>query len=132
MLDNSPWVLAQQAGPDGAAGLGIGIVLLQLAIAIAVLAGLWKVFEKAGKPGWAALIPIYNLFVYAEVAGKPIWWALLMLVPCANIIVFILMSIGVAKNFGKSEGYGVGLGLLSFIFLPLLGFSDAKYRKVAQ
>jgi hypothetical protein len=132
MIGSSAWILAQQATPDGAEGLGIGILLFQLALAIAVLAGLWKVFEKAGKPGWAALIPIYNLFVYAEIAGKPIWWAILLFIPCANLIVWILLSIGVAKNFGKSEVYGIGLGLLSFIFLPLLGFSNAKYRKVSE
>ncbi|MFN7803185.1 MAG: DUF5684 domain-containing protein [Planctomycetaceae bacterium] len=132
MVGDAMWILAQQGSPSGAEGLGIGILLLQLALAIGVVAGLWKVFEKAGKPGWAALIPIYNLFVYAEVAGKPVWWALLMLIPCVNLVVWILLSMGVAKNFGKSEGYGIGLGLLSFIFLPLLGFSDAKYRKVTQ
>lgn len=132
MVGDAMWILAQQGSPSGAEGLSIGLLLLQLALAIGVVAGLWKVFEKAGKPGWAALIPIYNLFVYAEVAGKPVWWALLMLIPCVNFVVWILLSMGVAKNFGKSEGYGIGLALLGFIFLPLLGFSDAKYRKVAQ
>lgn len=108
------------------------MLLLNLLVAVGVIAGIWKVFVKANKPGWAALVPIYNLFVMAEVGGKPSWWAILMFVPLVNLIVLVLICMGVAKNFGKSELYGIGLALLGFIFFPLLGFSDAKYRRVAQ
>jgi hypothetical protein len=88
------------------------------------------VFTKAGKPGWAAIVPIYNLVVLLEIAGKPLWWIVLFLIPLVNIIMCIIVSIAVAKNFGKSAGFGVGLGLLGFIFYPILGFGDAQYQGV--
>ncbi|MCX6899377.1 MAG: DUF5684 domain-containing protein [Verrucomicrobia bacterium] len=102
--------------------------LVYLIIIVAILAGFWKVFEKAGKPGWAAIIPIYNLIILLEIAGKPLWWIVLSLIPVVNIIVAILVGIAVAKNFGKSDAFGVGLGLLGFVFYPILGFGDAQYQ----
>lgn len=127
------WIAAQQGGvPDGAAALGLGMLLFNLLVVVGVLVGMWKVFVKANKPGWAALVPIYNLFVLAEVGGKPSWWAILLFVPLVNLIVFVVICMGVAKNFGKNELYGIGLALLGFIFFPLLGFGNARYRKVAQ
>jgi hypothetical protein len=133
MLGHSMWIAAQQGGvPDGAAALGLGMLLFNLLVVVGVLVGMWKVFVKANKPGWAALVPIYNLFVLAEVGGKPSWWAILLFVPLVNLIVFVVICMGVAKNFGKNELYGIGLALLGFIFFPLLGFGNARYRKVAQ
>ena len=133
MLGHSMWIAAQQGGvPDGAAALGLGMLLFNLLVVVGVLVGIWKVFVKANKPGWAALVPIYNLFVLAEVGGKPSWWAILLFVPLVNLIVFVVICMGVAKNFGKNELYGIGLALLGFIFFPLLGFGNARYRKVAQ
>ena len=132
MLGHSMWIAAQQGGvPDGAAALGLGMLLFNLLVVVGVLVGMWKVFVKANKPGWAALVPIYNLFVLAEVGGKPSWWAILLFVPLVNLIVFVVICMGVAKNFGKNELYGIGLALLGFIFFPLLGFGTARYRKVA-
>ena len=104
--------------------------LIALAIIIAVIAGIWRVFTKAGKPGWAAIIPIYNLIVLLEIAGKPLWWIILFFIPLANLIAAILVGLGVAKNFGKSDAFGIGLGLLGFIFYPILGFGDAQYQGV--
>jgi hypothetical protein len=78
-------------------------------------------------PGWGAIIPIYNIYLMCKVAGKPGWWALLYLIPCVNLIIALIVSIDVAKNFGKGTGFGLGLALLSFIFFPILGFSDARY-----
>ena len=133
MLGHSMWIAAQQGGvPDGAAALGLGMLLFNLLVVVGVLVGMWKVFVKANKPGWAALVPIYNLFVLAEVGGKPSWWAILLFVPLVNLIVFVVICMGVAKNFGKNELYGIGLALLGFIFFPLLGFGNARDRKVAQ
>ena len=119
------WLFAQN--DTGGAIVGILAMLIYLAIVIAVLAGWWKMFEKAGKPGWAAIIPIYNLIVTLEICGRPIWWILLMLIPCVNIVVLIIMWIDVAKSFGKSELYGIGLAFLGFIFIPILGFGSARY-----
>ena len=104
--------------------------MIWLAIVVSIIAGFWKVFEKAGKPGWAALIPIYNVIVLIDIAGKPLWWIILMFIPFVNLIVVIIVQLSIAKNFGKSVGYGIGLFLLPVVFYPLLGFSDAVYQKV--
>ncbi|MBF0528117.1 MAG: signal peptidase I [Deltaproteobacteria bacterium] len=111
-----------------AEGLGLIGIVIYLAIVILLIVGMWKVFSKAGKPGWACLIPIYNIVVLLEIAGKPIWWIILMLIPLINAIIFLLVSLAVAQKFGKSAGYGVGLFFLPFIFWPMLGFGDASYQ----
>ena len=128
---NFTWlsVLAQEGGaeePGGAAGAVILVV--QLAIFILAIAGMWKVFEKAGKPGWGAIIPIYNIVLLLEIVGKPIWWILLLFIPCVGIVIALILFLELAKCFGKSAGFGIGLFLLGFIFFPMLGFGDAKYR----
>lgn len=109
-------------------GLGFVPMLFVLAIIVLVIASLWKIFEKAGKPGWAALVPIYNLVVLLEIVGRPVWWVILMLIPYVNIIFSIIVNIDLAKKFGKTTGFGIGLALLGFIFYPILGFGDAKYE----
>jgi hypothetical protein len=101
--------------------------LIQLAIIIAFLAGAWKVFEKMGKPGWAGIIPIYNLYILLQILGKPIWWIILAFIPIVNIVIAIILGIALAEKFGKGAGFGVGLALLGFIFFPILGFGDAQY-----
>ncbi len=98
-----------------------------LAILIVMIAALWKVFAKAGEPGWAAIIPIYNVMVLLKISGKPLWWIILFIIPIANLIVSILASLGLSKNFGKSDGFGIGLALLPFIFFPILGFGSATF-----
>jgi hypothetical protein len=110
-----------------AEGNSMIVGLIELLIVIAAIAGLWKTFEKAGKPGWAAIVPIYNIIVMLEIAGKPLWWIVLFLIPLVNLVVAILVGIAIAEKFGKSAGFGVGLALLSFVFYPILGFGDAQY-----
>ncbi|MGH9398842.1 MAG: DUF5684 domain-containing protein [Thermoanaerobaculia bacterium] len=127
------WVFAsryQEEAPSDAAALAFGIVFTLVILAIVVLtaAGMWKAFAKAGKPGWAAIVPIYNMIVILQIAGKPIWWLILYLIPLVNVIVVILVGIGVARNFGKGTGFGIGLAALGPIFYPILGFGDAQYR----
>lgn len=103
--------------------------VITLLIFVAWIAGMWKVFEKAGQPGWAAIVPIYNLIILLQIVGKPIWWIVLMLIPIVNLVVFIIISMEVAVCFGKSKGWGVGLlFFLGFIGYPLLGFGDATYK----
>jgi hypothetical protein len=115
--------------PGGFFAFGAVTLIIYLAIFILVIAGLWKVFEKAGKPGWAAIIPIYNIIVMVEIVGKPMWWAIMILiVPCANIVFMVMLNIELAKSFGKDIGYAIGLILLPFIFVPMLGFGDATYE----
>lgn len=101
--------------------------LVWLALVIVIVAGMWKMFEKAGKPGWACLVPIYNAFVILQIAGKPAWWFLLFLIPVVNLVVAIIVMIEVARRFGKGPGFGLGLAFLGFIFIPILGFGDAQY-----
>ena len=97
-------------------------------VTIIVLVSSWFIFQKAGRPGWAAIIPIYNVLVLLEIVGKPWWWLLLLLVPLVNIVIGILLTHELSKAFGKSGWYTVGLVFLPFIFYPLLAFGDAKYR----
>lgn len=104
-------------------------VLMYIALIVVIIAALWKVFEKAGQPGWAAIIPFYNMYVLVtQIAKKEILWFILMFIPLVNIVISILVSIEVAKKFGKSELFGVGLALLGFIFYPILAFGDARYE----
>jgi uncharacterized protein DUF5684 len=98
------------------------------AIIILMIAGMWKVFSKAGQPGWAAIIPIYNLYVMCKVAGRPGWWVILMLIPFVNFIIIIILLIDIAKRFGKGIGFAIGLILLPFIFWLILGFGSAQYQ----
>ena len=88
----------------------------------------WKVFTKAGEPGWAILIPFYNLYVLCRIATRPGWWLILCLIPLVNFIIFIILDIDIAKNFGKGTGFGIGLLLLPIIFFPILGFGSAQYQ----
>ena len=108
---------------------GLGpIVAVYGLIAILSIVAFWKLFTKAGKPGWAAIVPIYNLIVLLEIAGKPTWWIILMLIPFVNFIIAILVFIALAESFGKGAGFGIGLVFLGFIFLPILAFGSAQYR----
>lgn len=102
--------------------------LVWLAIMIAIIVGMWKMFTKAGKPGWACLIPIYNIVVLLEIVGRPLWFIILMLIPVVNFVAAIIISLDLAKSFGKSTAFGIGIVLLGFIFIPMLGFGDAKYE----
>lgn len=106
----------------------IGIIIIYIAVIALLLASMWAVFAKAGKPGWAALIPIYNLIILLEIVGKPWWWLFLMVIPLLNVVFAIWVYNLLSKSFGKSEGFTVGLLLLSFIFFPILAFGDAEYQ----
>ena len=114
------------AAAGGAAAMVI--LVIELALAIVIIAGMWQAFVKAGKPGWAAIIPIYNGIVMIEIAGKPIWWIILLLIPCVNIVIILLILIDFAKAYGQGVGFAIGLWLLPFVFFPMLGFGGAKYR----
>src|SRR5262245_49189886 len=120
------------AAAAGIAGLFTGVFLLVwLAVVVLIIAGYWKTFEKAGKPGWAAIIPIYNLIVLAEVAGKPGWWGLLVFVPCVGFVFWFLMLLEIAKKFGQDALYAVLLFFFPYIMFPILGFGGARYNAAA-
>tara|TARA_R110002072_G_scaffold209161_1_gene366744 strand:- start:687 stop:1079 length:393 start_codon:yes stop_codon:yes gene_type:complete len=121
--------LAQQGGGNAGGMIGLGIFLiLYLAIIVIVLAGFWKMFTKAGQPGWAAIVPIYNAYIMCKIAGRPGWWVVLLLIPYINFIFWIILMVDLAKSFAKGIGFAVGMILLSFIFIPILGFGDAEYQ----
>ncbi len=109
-------------------GGGIVITLVYLAIVVLMIASMWRVFAKAGKPGWAAIVPIYNFIVLLDIANKPVWWIVLLLIPVVNFIACILIYTSMAERFGKSGGFTAGLILLPFIFWPILGFGSAEYQ----
>jgi hypothetical protein len=108
-------------------GLGIGFILIILAVVIFLIAAMWKIFEKAGQPGWAAIVPIYNMYIMLKIVGKPGWWLILFLIPFVNYVFIIWTYNMLSKSFGKEEGFTVGLVLLGIVFFPILGFGDAKY-----
>lgn len=110
-----------------AAGFSMVYSLISLALCIVVIVAWWKIFVKAGKPGWASIIPFYNTYCMFQISFGNGWLFLLCLVPCVNIVMIIIMYVKLAKAFGKSGGFAVGLIFLSFIFLPMLGFGDADY-----
>src|SRR6266487_4314591 len=103
-------------------------MIVGLLIALLLIVAMWKVFTKAGQPGWASIIPIYNLYIWCKIVGRPWWWILLMLIPFVNIIILIILCIDTAKSFGKGAGFGIGLALLGVIFWPILGFGSAQYQ----
>jgi hypothetical protein len=119
-------MLLAQRDQTGNAG-GLACALFGLVIFAVAIAGVWMTFEKAGKPGWASIIPIYNLIVLLEIAGKPLWWILLFLIPFVNLVVAIIVKLDVARSFGKGLGFGIGLLFFPFIFYAILGFGDARY-----
>ena len=126
-------LLQEQPTPisgGAAAGIATGIMIVYLAILLLAIISMWKIFTKAGEPGWAAIVPIYNIIVLLKISGKPAWWFILFLIPFVNIIIAFMVCINLAQNFGKSTGFGIGLALLGFIFAPILAFGDARYQPV--
>ena len=102
-------------------------LIIMLALVVFMIASMWKVFVKAGQPGWAVIIPIYNAYILCKIAGRPGWWVVLMLIPVVSLVIAIIVAIDVAKAFGKGAGFGIGLAFLAPIFYPSLAFSDAVY-----
>lgn len=100
---------------------------LYIALVVLGIVGMWKVFEKADEPGWASLIPLYNTYTLCRIAGRNGLWLLLFFIPLVNLIAAIIVMVDLAKHFGKSSAYAVGLIFLPFIFMVMLGFDDSKY-----
>ncbi|NLT71534.1 MAG: signal peptidase I [Verrucomicrobiaceae bacterium] len=102
--------------------------LLYLGFIVVLIVALWKIFTKAGKPGWASIVPFYNIIVLLEIVGRPLWWFVMLLIPLVNIVFAFLLAIDLAKSFGKGIGFAMGLIFLSPIFYPILGFGGARYQ----
>lgn len=127
MLNPINMLMFLQESGDAGALLGVQLVV-QLIVSVVILAAMWVIFTKAEKPGWAAIIPIYNIVVWTEIVGRPTWWVLLFFVPFVNFIVLIILYNDMAKSFGKGVGFTVGMILLGIVFLPMLAWGDAQYQ----
>tara|TARA_B100000683_G_C12507280_1_gene559523 strand:+ start:4539 stop:4970 length:432 start_codon:yes stop_codon:yes gene_type:complete len=110
------------------AGIGIGAVVFLSILSVVLIAARWKVFAKAGQPGWAILVPIYNIIVLFKVAKAPLWWLLMFFIPIANIIFAIKLTHQISVRFGKGGGFTAGLIFLPIVFWPILGFGSAQYE----
>ena len=111
------------SGLTGAiAAMGLFFWILSMALSILKIVSLWKIFKKAGKPGWASIVPIYNIYIMCEIAEKEWWYILLLCVPFVNIYAMIVLYNGMAKKFGKGGGFVVGMILLPVVFFPMLAF----------
>jgi len=114
-----------------AAGFGIAMllyVLFWLAVAVVTIVAMWKIFVKAGQPGWAAIIPIYNMYILLKIIGRPAWWLLLFFIPLVNIVVSVIIALDLGKAFGKDPVYSIILlWFFSIIGYLMLGFGKDKY-----
>ncbi len=126
---------------------GILIVVFALAVCILFIATNWKIFSKAGKPGWGALIPFYNTYIMSDIAFGNLSYFIAVMVSwgvsltggfsgssiltniagLASLVLYVIYCVKISKAFGKSGGFAVGLVLLPFIFFPILGFGSAEY-----
>lgn len=106
-------------------GLYVSVLVV---ITILIMISQWLIFVKAARPGWAAIIPVFNVLVLLEIINKPWWWVLLMMIPGLNIIFMIWTLNLLSKCFGKNESFTIGLIILPFIFIPILGFGDSVYE----
>jgi hypothetical protein len=113
--------------PGTAGGVGF-VMIIYIVLFVAIFAGMWKTFQKAGKPGWAAIVPIYNCIVMLEIAGKPLWWIILMFIPLVNLVIAIIVYHQISLAFRQGVGTTLLLLLLPFIGWPMLGFGNAQYQ----
>lgn len=107
------------------AGFGAYMIVVY-AVAILTIVSMWKIFKKAGQPGWAAIIPVYNIIVLLNIVELPIWYIALFFIPFANIYALFKIYIELAHKFGKSTGFGVLTVFFSAICLPILAFGKSN------
>jgi len=127
-MNMMPFMVVAQATGNGGGIVGMFGGLVGLAITVLIIVGFWKVFTKANEPGWASIIPIYNVFVLLRIVGRPAWWLILFLIPFVNFIIWVVVSVDVAKSFGKGIGFAIGLMILPMFCYPALGFGSATYQ----
>ncbi len=116
---------------EAATGLGIVFWIFYFALIIFMIVVMWKIFVKAGKPGWGCIIPIYNIILQLEIVGRPFWWLFLLLIPYVNIFFAVVIILDMAKVFGKDESlFEAGMLFLPFIFFPILAFDSSEYTEI--
>lgn len=128
ILDAMNAVVPLQSSGGGGGAASLIFLLVMLAFVAVSIAGVWMTFEKAGEPGWAAIIPIFNFYIMIKISGNEWWWLLLIFVPIVGFFVPIKILIDLAEKFNKGILFGIGLWLLGPIFFLILGFGDARYR----
>jgi uncharacterized protein DUF5684 len=113
--------------PSASPSISPVVWIVYAAVIIFLLAAEWRIFSKAGQPGWAVIIPIYSTLVYLKIVGRPWWWLLLLFIPLVNIVIAFILVNDLSKAFGHGIGYTLGLIFLSIIFIPILGFGGSQY-----
>ena len=109
-------------------GLAIAVVVLVIAIPVVLLViPTWRVYTKAGEPGWSSIVPLFSQYTLCTSVGRPVWWLILLLIPYVNFVFWLIFAMDLARVFSRSKGFGIGLWLLPFIFLPILGYGQAVY-----
>lgn len=106
---------------------GATLIVYFLILAL-IVAGWWMIFTKAGEAGWKALIPIYNVLVLLRIVGREWWWLILFLIPIVSFVAWVFLSLDLAKSFGRSPGFAIGLIIVPFVFAPILGFGSSTYQ----
>jgi hypothetical protein len=127
-LEMQKSAMPQQGAVAEQKGFPVSILLAVLAACLMIIVGHWIIFQKAGQAGWKCLIPFYNMYVLMEISGKPGWWMFLLFVPLVGIVILLFALLSLAKKFGRSELFGVGLLLLPMIFYPVLAFGGSEYE----
>ena len=122
-------LLAQSSSSGAASGMAmLAVLVIYLAFIAVFVAGIWKVFSKAGHPGWMAIIPFLNIYIMCKIAGRPGWWLLLLFIPIVSIVIWIIVLNDISRSFGRGIGTTLGLIFLSPIFFCILGFGSAQYQ----
>lgn len=108
------------------ADVGVLFLVAVAAVAVLLVSSLWRLFERAGEPGWASLVPIYGQLVLLRIAGMSGWWIVLLVVPYLGVIAALPVCIALARRFGRGVPFGIALWLLPFVFAPILAFGESK------
>lgn len=101
---------------------------LAFVLTVLLIIGMWKIYTKAGRPGWASIVPLYNVWVLCEIAGKPGWWMFLLMIPLVNIAIWVIIAVALSEKFGHGLGFAMGLILLPSVFYIILGFGGSRYQ----
>ena len=117
------------AGAAGGLFVGMLFTILMIGLAIGLFFAIcyWRIFSKAGKPGWAAIIPIYNTIVLLEIVGRPIWWIILLFIPLVNLVILLILVFDLCRSYGQGGGFAIGMIILPIIFIPMLAFGNYPY-----
>ena len=118
----------QTASNAAAGGMVMILGIVYLAVLILAIVSLWKMFSKANEAGWKSIVPIYNYITLLKIVGRPWWWIIGLIIPIVQLVVLVIISLDLAKSFGKSEVFGIfGLFLFGIVGYPMLAFGSAKY-----